>query len=229
MTDDPRFRDELVKAGHLVPMGADGIYGVHGLKYTLSNALNLTDPTGGGAITNNLWSFWTLGGHGQSTVYYASADTATPAWHASHRELPLLFASSAAMAAGGLGMMGTSVAEAGPARRLAIGAVLIDLAAERRMERSMGISAETLRRGKASRLMDASRALTVGGALGTLILGSRNAAAARVSGAALLAGSVCTRFAVFEAGQASARDPRYTVVPQRERLEASAVGDPQSR
>jgi hypothetical protein len=34
-----------------------------------------------------------------------------------------------------------------------------------------------------------------------------------------MAGSACTRFGVFEAGQASARDPRYTVVPQRERIE----------
>ena len=42
---------------------------------------------------------------------------------------------------------------------------------------------------------------------------------AAVSGAALLAGSVCTRFGVFEAGQASAKDPKYTVVPQRERLD----------
>jgi hypothetical protein len=27
-----------------------------------------------------------------------------------------------------------------------------------------------------------------------------------------------TRFGIFEAGLASARDPKYTVVPQRERL-----------
>jgi hypothetical protein len=40
-----------------------------------------------------------------------------------------------------------------------------------------------------------------------------------VSGAALLAGSACTRFGVFEAGQESAKDPKYTVVPQRERLD----------
>ena len=40
-----------------------------------------------------------------------------------------------------------------------------------------------------------------------------------MSGAALLAGSACTRFGVFEAGQASAKDPKYTVVPQRERVE----------
>jgi hypothetical protein len=35
---------------------------------------------------------------------------------------------------------------------------------------------------------------------------------------ALLGGACCERFAVFEAGQASARDPKYTVVPQRERI-----------
>ena len=40
------------------------------------------------------------------------------------------------------------------------------------------------------------------------------------SGAALLAGSACTRFGVFEAGQESAKDPKYTVVPQRERMAA---------
>jgi hypothetical protein len=37
-----------------------------------------------------------------------------------------------------------------------------------------------------------------------------------------MAGACCERFAVFEAGQASARDPKYTVVPQRERLERRA-------
>jgi hypothetical protein len=33
-----------------------------------------------------------------------------------------------------------------------------------------------------------------------------------------MAGSVATRFGIFEAGQESARDPKYTVVPQRERM-----------
>jgi hypothetical protein len=33
-----------------------------------------------------------------------------------------------------------------------------------------------------------------------------------------MAGSACLRFGVFEAGQASAKDPKYTVIPQRERL-----------
>ncbi len=147
------------------------------------------------------------------------ADTATPAWHAAHRELPFVFAGSAAMAAGGLGMMGTSVAQAGPARRLAIGGVLLDVVAERRMEDSMGITAETLRAGRARLLMRTSRALAAGGLAGTIALGRRSRLASLVSGGALVTASVCTRFAIFEAGQESARDPRYTVAPQRERLD----------
>ena len=81
----------------------------------------------------------------------------------------------------------------------------------------MGLSAETLHSGKAERLFKASRALSTAGAIGTVALGGRNRIAAAMSGVALLAGSACTRFAIFEAGQASARDPRYTVIPQRER------------
>jgi hypothetical protein len=38
------------------------------------------------------------------------------------------------------------------------------------------------------------------------------------AGAALLAGSACTRFGIFRAGLESARDPKYTVQPQRRRL-----------
>jgi hypothetical protein len=66
--------------------------------------------------------------------------------------------------------------------------------------------------------MQAAKALTMAGAAGSLLAG-RSRTAAVLSGAALLAGSACTRFGVFEAGQASAKDPKYTVVPQRERLE----------
>jgi hypothetical protein len=66
--------------------------------------------------------------------------------------------------------------------------------------------------------MKAAKALTVAGAAGSLLAG-RSRAMAVVSGAALMAGSACTRFGIFEAGQESARDPKYTVVPQRERVD----------
>jgi hypothetical protein len=50
------------------------------------------------------------------------------------------------------------------------------------------------------------------------VLGRRSRVVSALSGAALLAGSLATRFGVFEGGVESAKDPRYTVVPQRERL-----------
>ncbi len=146
------------------------------------------------------------------------SDTATPSWHEAYRELPFVFTASAAAASGGMGMLAAPVAQAGPARRLARGGAIVELVAERRMVRSMGITAEPLHQGKAGRLMRASKWLTIAGAAGSL-LARRSRAAGVLSGAALLAGSACTRFGVFEAGQESARDPRYTVVPQRERLD----------
>jgi hypothetical protein len=59
-------------------------------------------------------------------------------------------------------------------------------------------------------------ALTAGGLAGAL-LGQRSRALSALSGAALLAASALTRFGIFEAGMASARDPKYTIVPRRQR------------
>lgn len=146
------------------------------------------------------------------------SDTATPSWHEARRELPFVFAGSAAAAAGGLGMIGARVDQAGPARRLAAGGAVVELLMERRMEASMGITAEPLHTGRAGQLLRASKALTGAGAVGALLLGGRSRVVAVMCGAALLAGSAATRFGIFEAGQESARDPRYTVVPQRQRL-----------
>jgi hypothetical protein len=117
-------------------------------------------------------------------------------------------------------MIGASLGDARPARRLAVGGALLELAAERKMEQAMGITAEPLHNGTAGRLMSASRALTAVGALATALLGGRSRTASVLAGGLLMAGSACTRFGVFEAGQASARDPKYTVVPQRNRLDA---------
>jgi formate-dependent nitrite reductase membrane component NrfD len=150
------------------------------------------------------------------------SDTATPTWHEARRELPFVFAGSAATAAGGLGMIGASGSDAGPARRLAAGGAVVELFMERRMESSAGLTAEPLHRDSAGRLLRASRLLTISGATGGLLLGGRSRPAAVICGAALLTGSACMRFGIFEAGQASARDPRYTIIPQRERLSARA-------
>ncbi|MER7070864.1 NrfD/PsrC family molybdoenzyme membrane anchor subunit [Terrabacter sp. NPDC000476] len=147
------------------------------------------------------------------------ADTATPTWHESYRELPFVFVSSANLAASGLALMAVPTRENGPARKLAAVSAVAELVMFERLQEQLGETlSEPLRTGKAGRLLRASRALTVGGALGAAVLGGNRLAAA-VSGAALMAASACTRFGVFEAGMVSAIDPKYTVEPQRERLE----------
>jgi len=146
------------------------------------------------------------------------SDTATPTWHDAHRHLPFVFVGSASAASGGFGMIGSPVDQAGPARRLAVGGALLELAVGHRMEQAMGVTAEPLHQGRAGLLVRASKALSALGGLGTLVVGRRSRAGAALSGAALLAGSALLRFGIFEAGQESARDPKYTVVPQRERL-----------
>jgi hypothetical protein len=67
--------------------------------------------------------------------------------------------------------------------------------------------------------MTAARLLTAAGAAAA-VFARRSRTAAAASGLALLAGSACTRFGIFEAGQASARDPKYTITPQRDRMRA---------
>jgi hypothetical protein len=86
------------------------------------------------------------------------------------------------------------------------------------MEQAIVVTAERLHEGHAGALLKTSKGLTLVGAAGAVLFGGRSRTAAVVSGAALMAGSACLRFGIFEAGQASARDPKYTVVPQRERL-----------
>jgi Polysulphide reductase, NrfD len=143
--------------------------------------------------------------------------TATPAWHDARRELPYMFVGSAATAAGGLGLLAVRPDRAAPAARLAALGAVAELIAERRLDRRLGPAGEPYRTGRSGALMRAGRILAAGGAVGALF-GRHNRAAAAVSGTALLAGSAVTRFGVFEAGRASARDPKYAVGPQRERL-----------
>ncbi|MBT1000993.1 polysulfide reductase NrfD [Paenarthrobacter sp. DKR-5] len=147
-------------------------------------------------------------------------DTATPTWNAAHEELPFVFVSSAALASAGLAMITTPVHEAGPARKLAALGVVGDVVATRVMEHRMDpVAAEPLHEGKAGAMLKWSERLAVAGGLGTLLAG-RNRAVAAASGLALLTASALTRFGVFEAGLASAKDPRYTIEPQKSRLAA---------
>ncbi|GAB2760265.1 NrfD/PsrC family molybdoenzyme membrane anchor subunit [Sinomonas soli] len=147
-------------------------------------------------------------------------DTATPTWNAAHEELPFVFVSSATLASAGLAMITTPVNEASPARTLAVLGVIGDVVATRVMEHRMDpVAAEPLHEGKAGAMLAWSERLAVAGGLGTLLAG-RSRAVAAASGLALLAASALTRFGVFEAGLSSAKDPRYTIEPQKNRLAA---------
>ncbi|MGW4223201.1 NrfD/PsrC family molybdoenzyme membrane anchor subunit [Streptomyces bauhiniae] len=147
------------------------------------------------------------------------ADTAVPSWHEGYRELPFVFAGSGASAAAGLALLTVPWAEAGPARRVAVLGAALELGFFRRQKRRMGLAAEPFELGDARRVLRAAEALTAGGAALALLTGRvRDRRPAAVAGAALLAGSAALRFGVFRAGVASAEDPKYTVVPQRERL-----------
>jgi formate-dependent nitrite reductase membrane component NrfD len=146
------------------------------------------------------------------------ADTATPSWNDARDELPFVFVGSAAAAAGGMGMLTAPVTHAGPARRLAVAGSVFELAMSARMESAMGLSAEPMHRGRAGTYLKAARVLTVAGAVLAAFPARGNRAVSMLSGASLVAGSAATRFGIFHAGQQSALDPRYTVVPQRERL-----------
>lgn len=144
------------------------------------------------------------------------ADTSVPAWHEAHRELPFVFAGSAAAAACGLGMVGAPTAESGPARRMAMLGGLAELAVSELMVRRLGIHAEVYRQGRPGTILKVARVLTAAGASLTPFA-RRSRWLSALAGTAYLAGSLLTRFGVFQAGLASARDPKYTVVPQRER------------
>lgn len=144
-------------------------------------------------------------------------NTAVPAWHEGYPEMPFVFTGSGAVAAGGFGLVAAPAGQTAPARNLALLGAGMELAALERMTRRTGLAGEPYSAAAAGRLLRAARMLSVLGTAGA-IAGRRSRAATAVSGAALLAASAATRWGIFRAGVASASDPRYTVVPQRERL-----------
>jgi len=162
---------------------------------------------------------------GPMTTYTAVllSDTAVPAWHEAHLEMPFLFAGSAMAAGGGITMALTPLAESGPPRTVALAGAVMELAASQRVEHGHGIVDEPYHEGKSAALLRAAKGCTAAGA-GLGLLARRSRLAAIASGALLAAGSALTRFGVFEAGIASSKDPKYVVVPQRERLAARQDG-----
>ena len=148
------------------------------------------------------------------------ANTAVPAWHDGYRYMPFLFAASAASAAAGLGLAGAPLRENEPVLRLGVLAGAAEIVLDTVMRKRMGLPGQAYEEGRAHQYSQAAQAATVTGVLTGALLGRRSRAAAAVAGAALVAGSALVRFAIFQAGLNSADDPTYTVIPQRQRLEA---------
>lgn len=159
------------------------------------------------------------------------SDTAVPAWHDAYRELPFLFASSALASGGGVGLVaGLSDRDARPSRRVAVAGAVGELVVSELLERRIGYSAKAYRTGRAGTVLRAARAGTAVGGLAAAasgFLGGRRARLVGALGGLLLnASAAATRYGVFEAGMESARDPAYTVVPQRARLDTAGPGGP---
>jgi formate-dependent nitrite reductase membrane component NrfD len=150
------------------------------------------------------------------------ADTSVPAWLEARRELPFVFGGSAMASAGGAALILTPLRYAEPARRLLLAGAAVETVASRVMEHRLGDLAAPYRTGRSGRLARAALAATGAGAglavAGrTLRRGRARRPLAIAAGALTMAGSALQRFAVFEAGLASARDPAATIEPQRRR------------
>jgi hypothetical protein len=159
-------------------------------------------------------------------VYTATliSDTAIPVWHEARRELPFLFGSSAVASAGAAAAIAVPPAEAGPARRLAVGGVLLENVLFQVMEKRLGLIGEPYSTDEAGRYKKLAKACTLGGTALLGSLGRRSRLAAATGGALVLAGEAAMRWSVFKAGFQSARDPKYTVEPQRARADAARAG-----
>jgi len=166
------------------------------------------------------WCGMAAGALGPAMTTYTAvllSDTAIPAWHDAHRQLPFVFAGSSAAAAGGLAMAVTPAEAARPARRLATLGAVLELGATRAMDRCLGGAGEPYRSGGTGHLARAARAATAAGAV--LAWSGRKRSAAVPAGVLLATGSLLTRLAVFKAGFESAADPDATVGPQRRRVD----------
>jgi formate-dependent nitrite reductase membrane component NrfD len=157
-------------------------------------------------------------------VYTATliSDTAVPVWHEARHELPFLFGSSAVASAGAAAAIAVRPDEAGPARRMAVGGAIAENVIMTAMERRLGLVGEPYKQGEAGRYNKLAKACTIGGVALLATGGRKSRLAAAAGGALVLAGEIALRWSVFKAGFQSARDPKYTVIPQRERAAGRA-------
>jgi hypothetical protein len=145
------------------------------------------------------------------------ADTAVPAWHAAHRELPVLFVGGAMTAAGAAGLAASAVSrdrsDFDAAYRLAMIGSAVESLGGYGLETMPGLTGEPYRTGPGGQALTVARYLTISGGVAALAA-RRSRTAAAVSAALLTGGGLCAKFAVLRAGKASAADPKYVVASQ---------------
>ncbi len=146
------------------------------------------------------------------------ANTAVPIWQSTRNTLPILFAFSGAVSAGGLADAWRTPGAGGEmAHRFGLVAKGAELALSHALHREAGAVPEVeqaLRRGRGGALLRAARVLLGASAVLDLLPG-RSRARRAASGTLALAGTMALRFGVVAAGRYSARDARATFAMQR--------------
>lgn len=94
------------------------------------------------------------------------SDTAVPAWHEGHREMPYLFVGAGA--AGGLGLLVGPERESGPARNFAVLGAALEAGATKLMERRLGLVGEPYGSGKGGSYLRAAGILSAAGVTGAV-------------------------------------------------------------
>lgn len=157
------------------------------------------------------------------------AGSAIPVWQASRRVLPVLFGASAAASAGAvLDTMCEDPRERRITYLFGLGGRAAELVAGYGMERAasevpaVGVP---LKRGVSGLLWRGATALTAASIVATLWAGG-NRRGRVVASALAMAGSLAMRFAVHEAGHASARNPRASFHQQRSGRGAAELAAP---
>jgi DMSO reductase anchor subunit len=148
------------------------------------------------------------------------ANTAVPVWHEARDGLPFVFAAGAGLSAGAAVTAVTPPESAGAARRLALGGVVAELAAQAVMQRRLGEHAGPFEQGAPKQFQRLSQVALLAG---TALMGARGRSsrlAASLGGGLMLAGGLAARWSIYKAGFASAADPKYVVGPQRAGIQA---------
>jgi formate-dependent nitrite reductase membrane component NrfD len=195
------------------------------LGFGAASGAGLVDRMAGGRLPGGRAARTVAAALGLPLSSYTAAlvtNTAVPAWHESRRILPFVFVAGAAASAGAALTALTPVADASPARRLAVAGVAAELASTELMHRHLGELSGVYRSGAARTFGTASTAMLASGSILIALAAARSRRAAVAGGALVSAGAVLARWSVFKAGFQSAADPRHTVGPQRRRLDAHA-------